>query len=301
MDPALEFRIEHFEDYLTFDRGLSKRTVEAYRRDVERLVDFLAGRGILCPAEISHLDLREYVFHLKDRGLAASSIRRAISSSRTYFSFLLEEMLVDSDPTERLESPRGWRRLPAVLTRDEIARIVEAPSAESTMYWRDRAILELLYATGIRVSELTTASVSDLDMDEALLRVTGKGSRQRLVPVGRTALEAIRRYFRDVRPGLERRGAADGGLFLNQRGRPLSRVSVWSLVKRATERAGVQRAVSPHTFRHTFATHLLEGGADLAAVQELLGHADISTTQIYTHVDREYLRDMHKRFHPRSE
>jgi integrase/recombinase XerD len=185
------------------------------------------------------------------------------------------------------------------LTRDEVARLVESPSPDHPHYWRDRAVLETLYATGVRVSELVTARVSSLDLDEGLLQVLGKGSRERIVPVGRTAAEVVRRYLRDVRPALE--GPASGGaLFLNHRGRPLTRAAVWTLVKRGAERGGVAKSVSPHTLRHTFATHLLEGGADLAAVQELLGHADISTTQIYTHVDREYLQEVHRKYHPRA-
>ena len=299
MSGAAEFRTEHFQDYLTFDRGLSERTVQAYGRDVRRLVSFLRDRGASAPSQVSHVDLREYVYHLRDAGLAPSSIRRSISSTRTYFAFLLDEGVLDSDPTERIEAPRSWQRLPIFLTREEVVRMIESPSLDHPTYWRDRAILEVLYATGIRVSELVTAKVSSLDPDEGLLQVFGKGSRERIVPVGRTASRVVSRYLREIRPGLDR-GAGEGVLFLNRVGRPLTRMAVWSLVKRAAERSGILKKVSPHTFRHTFATHLLEGGADLVAVQELLGHADISTTQIYTHVDREYLHQVHRRFHPRA-
>ncbi len=299
MQESAEFRTEHFQDYLRFDRGLSEQTVSAYSRDVGRLVQFVRGRGAERPHEVSHTDLREYVFHLNDVGLAASSIRRSISAVRSYFAFLLEEGLLQSDPTERIESPKTWQRLPSFLSRDEVVRMVESPLPEHPMYWRDRAILELLYATGIRVSELATAKLSSLDFDEGLLQVFGKGSRERIVPVGSTASEVVKRYLRDVRPGLDR-GKAGGVLFLNRRGGPLSRMSVWNLVREASRRSGIDKKVSPHTLRHTFATHLLEGGADLVAVQEFLGHADVSTTQIYTHVDREYLRQVHRRFHPRA-
>ncbi len=299
MPESAEFRTEHFRDYLTFDRGLSERTVEAYGRDLRRLVAFLARKGLSSPPDVSHLDLREYIASLKESGLAASSIRRSISSTRTYFSFLLEEGLLDRDPTDRIEAPTGWQRLPTFLTREEVSRMVESPSPDHPSYWRDRAVLELLYATGIRVSELVTASVSNLDHDEGLLQVVGKGSRERLVPVGRTASEVIRRYLHEVRPVLDK-GRGAGKLFLSRRGRPLTRMTIWDLVRGAAERAGITKKVSPHTLRHTFATHLLEGGADLVAVQELLGHSDISTTQIYTHVDREYLHEVHRRFHPRA-
>jgi len=293
------FRLEHFSDYLSFERGLAARTVQAYLGDLGRLLEFVASRGIQNPEEVDHQVLRDYLYHLKDSGLAPTSIRRALSSMRTYFTFLLEEGVLEDDPTERLESPRSWRKLPTVLTPEEAEALLEAPSMGRGAYWRDRAILELLYATGVRVSELVALRVPDLDLDEGLVIVMGKGSRERIVPVGRAAIEAVLRYLQHLRPELDR-GRAEGALFLNQRGGPLSRMSVWTIVKEAAELAGIQKSVSPHTLRHTFATHLLEGGADLVAVQELLGHVDIATTQIYTHIDREYLRDVHRRFHPRG-
>jgi integrase/recombinase XerD len=295
----LSFRLEQFADYLTFERGLSERTIRAYDRDLRRLLAFLESEGIQRPADVTHGHLRAYVFHLKDRGLAASSIRRAQSSLRTFFAFLLDEGVLEDDPSDRLESPRVWRRLPDVLSTEEVVRLVEAPDPEHRMYWRDRAILEFLYATGVRVSELTDLLLTSLHLEEALCLVYGKGSKERLVPVGGPARRALGRYLGDLRPRLDR-GEGEGRVFLNHRGRPLSRMAVYSLVRDHAERAGIDRKVSPHTLRHTFATHLLEGGADLAAVQELLGHADISTTQIYTHVDREYLQDVHRRYHPRG-
>jgi integrase/recombinase XerD len=293
------FRFEQFQDYLAFERGLSDRTVAAYARDLGRWAGFLEAHGIGGPEEVSPEDLRAWVFSLKESGLAATSIRRAQSAVRTYYSFLLAEGAVEEDPTERLESPRIGRRLPRVLSRDEVGRFVEAPDPDSALYWRNRAILELLYASGLRVSELADLGLASVDLDEGFITVFGKGSKERLVPVGAPALRALVRYLRDVRPGLDR-GKGSGRVFLNARGGPLSRMAVWKLVKESARRAGIKTKVSPHTLRHTFATHLLEGGADLAAVQELLGHADISTTQIYTHVDRQYLKDMHRRHHPRG-
>jgi len=293
------FRTEHFIDYLIFERGLADHTVRAYVGDVDKLVAFAGDRGIRHPGGLTHREIREFVFHLKDRGLAPSSIRRAISSVRAYFSFLLEEGAVDSDPTERLDPPRALRRLPTVLSRDEVVAILEAPRQDDAMYWRDRAILEILYATGIRVSELLGLRTSDLDLAEGMVRVKGKGSRERLVPFGTAAAQAAGIYLREVRPGLDK-GGSGGALFLNRRGKGLSRMAIWNLVQDAVGRTGLEKRVSPHTLRHSFATHLLEGGADLAAVQELLGHADISTTQIYTHLDRDYLQDVHRRFHPRA-
>ena len=296
-DPA--FRLEQFADFLVFERGLSGRTVAAYVRDLRGLAEFLSDREIWGPEVARHVDLREYVFHLKDRGLAASSIRRVQSSLRTYWAFLLGDGVVEVDPTERLESPRVGRLLPVVLSRDDVGRLLESPDPDHPLHWRDRAVLELLYATGMRVSELAELALTALDREEDVCLVFGKGSKERLVPMGRPAARALARYLRDVRPGLER-GRGQGRVFLNARGGPLSRQAVWRMVREACRRAGIEQAVSPHTLRHTFATHLLEGGADLAAVQELLGHADIATTQIYTHLDRQHLKDVHRRYHPRG-
>ena len=296
------FRFEQFQDYLTFERGLSDRTVEAYGRDLARWAGFMEARGVAEPGAVTTTALRDWVFALKDSGLAPASIRRAQSAVRTYFAFLLAEGAVTLDPTERLEAPRLGRRLPDFLSHAEVGRLLEAPDESDPLHWRDRAILELLYASGVRVSELCGLDLGAVDHDEGFLVVFGKGAKERLVPVGAPALRAVQRYLRDVRPGLERRGKAKGRgkVFLNARGTPISRVAVWGIVKEAARRAGIRRKVSPHTLRHTFATHLLEGGADLAAVQELLGHVDIATTQIYTHVDRAYLREVHRRFHPRG-
>ena len=295
------FRFEQFQDYLTFERGLSDRTLTAYARDLTRWARFLDERGARSPDAVTPAHLRDWVFSLKEAQLAPTSIRRAQSAVRTYFAFLLAEGSVTADPTERLESPKLGRRLPEFLTRDEVSALLDAPDPDAPLCWRDRAILELLYATGMRVSELAELPLSSLDLDEGFLTVFGKGGKERLVPVGEPALRALGRYLREVRPTLDRaQGKGKGRVFLNARGSPLSRVAVWALVKESARRAGITRKVSPHTLRHTFATHLLEGGADLAAVQELLGHADIATTQIYTHVDREYLRDVHRRYHPRG-
>jgi integrase/recombinase XerD len=293
------FRLEQFHDHLTYERGLSPRTVSAYERDLARWLGFTVGLGVQEPGRVTPAQLREWVFSLKDAGLAATSIRRAQSALRTYYGFLLAEGAVGVDPTDRLESPRTTRKLPDFLSLEETTRLLEAPDESKALHWRDRAILELLYATGVRVSELVELPLSALDLDEGLATIFGKGSKERLVPVGKPALRALGRYLRNVRPSLDR-GGGRGLVFLNGHGRPLRREAVWTIVKEAARRAGITKKVSPHTLRHTFATHLVEGGADLAAVQELLGHADISTTQIYTHLDRDYLREVHRRFHPRG-
>ena len=251
------------------------------------------------PTDVTSRTLREFVYHLKDLGLSPSSIRRNISAVRTYFRFLLADGVVVRDPSERLETPQRWRTLPDVLTVQEIERLLAAPTLDDPLVFRDRAMLELAYGAGLRVSEWITLGVRDALLEDKLVRVFGKGSKERLVPIGRTAIGAVATYLRELRPRLEK-GSGKGILFLNARGEPLSRMGAWKILRRYVERAGITKDVSPHTLRHSFATHLLEGGADLRAVQEMLGHADISTTQIYTHVDREYLRQVHRQFHPRG-
>jgi integrase/recombinase XerD len=296
---APPFRLDQFADYLTLERGASANTVAAYRRDLAHLVDFLAEHGVGAPEGATTAMLRDFIFRLKDLGLAATSIRRHISATRTYYRFLAGEGHVVRNPTERLASPKKWRTLPAVLSIAEVERLLAAPHADDPLAWRDRALLEFAYATGARVSELVGIGVRDVLFDEGLARLFGKGSKERLVPVGRRALGAVALYAREIRPKLEK-GRGQGHLFLNARGAPLSRVGAWGIIRRCARAAGLTKRVTPHTLRHTFATHLLEGGADLRAVQEMLGHADLSTTQLYTQVDREYLRTVHRQFHPRA-
>ena len=299
LESPVAYCMERYLDYLNFERGLSPRTLEAYQRDVGQFVDFAVRRGRDSPDSVDSGDVREYVLHLSERGLASTSVRRAQSSLRTYFGFLIEEGLLEEDPTEGLRSPKVGRTLPTVLSPAEMETLLEAPRLDSPAYWRDRTILEVLYATGIRVSELIALRITDLELDTRVCTVFGKGAKERMVPLGRPACLALERYLREVRPGLDR-GRGQGRVFLSHRGRPLPRTTVWTLVRSAALAAGIRATVSPHTLRHTFATHLLEGGADLVAVQELLGHADVTTTQIYTHVDRRYLRDVHQKYHPRS-
>lgn len=299
MMSASMFYLEEFRDYLQFERGVSPRTLEAYGRDLKRLVDYAGRLGIGDVGRLSPSQLREFVYDLKDQGLQATSIRRTLSAIRTYFGFLIAEGHVTADPTEQVEMPKVWRRLPGVLSRDDVEKIMEAPEIGDRLYWRDKALLEFAYASGVRVSELAGLKVRDVDLQEGVASVFGKGAKERMVPIGRSAQRALDIYLRETRPGLARRDG-QGTVFLNAQGRPLSRMGIWKILRKHVKRAGVKKRVTPHTLRHCFATHLLEGGADLAAVQEMLGHADISTTQIYTHVDREYLRDVHKRFHPRG-
>jgi integrase/recombinase XerD len=293
------FLLEPFNDFLLLEQGASPRTHEAYSRDLARFVGYSVGRGAASPPDVTSRLLREYLYHLKDLGLAPASIRRNVSSLRTYFKFLIGEGYIARDPSERLESPKRWRSLPEVLTVAEIDRLLAAPLLDDPLVFRDRAMLEIAYGAGLRVSEWISIGLRDLMFDDGLVRVFGKGSKERLVPIGRRAIGALATYVRELRPRLEQ-GEGKGVLFLNARGEPLTRMGAWKILRKYVERAAIEKHVSPHTLRHSFATHLLEGGADLRAVQEMLGHADISTTQIYTHVDREYLRSVHRQFHPRA-
>ena len=293
------FLLERFDDFLALEHGSALRTREAYRRDVERLAAWSAAKGVEKPAGLTPAMLRDFVYHLKDLGLAPSSIRRTVAGLRTWFGFLVGESEIDGDPSDRLELPKRWRTLPEVMTQDEVATLLAAPAQDDSMYYRDKAMLELAYGAGLRVSEWIGIGVRDVLLDERLVRVLGKGGKERLVPFGRSAASSVAIYLRELRPRLER-GGGKGALFLNARGEPLSRMGAWTILRKHVKKAGIERAITPHTLRHSFATHLLEGGADLRAVQEMLGHADVSTTQIYTHVDREYLRTVHKRYHPRG-
>lgn len=296
---TVAYQVDGFLDCLSLEHGSSPLTIEAYERDVSRFATYAVVHGAPAPAAVAAPLLRQYIYHLKDLGLAPASIRRSISALRTYFKFLLGEGIVARDPSERLESPRGWRTLPDVLTVAEINQILKSIDLDQPLAFRDRAMVELAYGAGLRVSEWITLAVKDILWDDGLVRVFGKGSKERLVPIGRSAVGAAAVYLRELRPKLER-GKGEGILLLNARGEPLTRMGAWKVLRKYVDKAGITKHVTPHTLRHSFATHLLEGGADLRAVQEMLGHADISTTQIYTHVDREYLRTVHKQFHPRG-
>ncbi|HYU54437.1 MAG TPA: site-specific tyrosine recombinase XerD [Gemmatimonadaceae bacterium] len=296
---ARAFYVERFDDFIALEQGASLQTSHAYKLDITRFITYASVKGASSPTGVGARMLREYVYHLKDLGLSAASIRRNVSAVRTYFKFLLGEGHVVRDPSERLETPKRWRTLPEVLGVEEVEKLLSAPSLDEPLAFRDRAMLELAYGAGLRVSEWISLNVRDVMLQDHLVRVFGKGAKERLVPIGRRAIGAIAIYLRELRPSLEK-GEGKGVLFLNARGQPLSRMGAWKILRKYVKQAGITKPVSPHTLRHSFATHLLEGGADLRAVQEMLGHVDISTTQIYTHVDREYLRTVHKQFHPRS-
>jgi integrase/recombinase XerD len=317
------FMIDLFGEHLRFERNLSDRTVSSYLHDCRGFADFARQRGVSDPSAVGYGLLRDWMARLAELGLAPSSASRARSSLRTWFGFLTMEGHIGEDPTERLEAPGRARSLPSVLgvrqvvcVLDEACRHAELSSGSTGLSprqkaaaFRDLGMLELLYGSGLRISELTGLAVREVDLEEGLAIVRGKGDKTRIVPVGGGASRAVRRYLEEWREWLERPKVSQGVLFLNQRGTPISRTGAWKIVKHAVERARPVAAasgcpiltkVTPHTFRHSFATHLLDGGADLVAVQEMLGHADISTTQIYTHVDRSFLQAEHKRFHPRA-
>jgi integrase/recombinase XerD len=283
---------------LQAERGAARNTLAAYRRDLTDFTQFLADqRRSLRGAGPD--DIVEYLGHLRRRGLRASSVARRVSSLRGLYKHLVREGALRRDPTEHLDAPRPTRALPRTLSRDTAAALVEAPDVAQPRGVRDRTILELLYATGMRASECLGLSLDDVNLTAGYVVCTGKGRKQRLVPVGGEAAQWVRRYLRDVRPLYTRRRDS-GRLFVNPRGGRLSRQSLWTIVRQAAIRAGLRHRVSPHVLRHSFASHLLEGGADLRSIQAMLGHADISTTQIYTHLPSAALLHMYRRFHPRA-
>ncbi len=293
------FHLGPYLDYLRIERRLSQTTVSSYRSDLIGLFRHLRQRGVRDPSRVDQGILFDYLFELKNSDrLSESSISRKVSSLRSYFRYLTWEEYLDKDPTEYIDSPRTWRKLPSVLNRWEVEKLMEAPGGEANSL-RDRAMLEFMYATGVRVSELTNVAVNDINTRDGYVRVMGKGKKERIIPLGRIAGKWIKKYVNKERPRYVKGKGVDK-LFLNNRGGSLSRVGVWKILNRYLEMAGIDRKASPHTLRHSFATHLLEGGADLRAVQEMLGHSDISTTQIYTHVSREYLREVHRTYHPRG-
>jgi integrase/recombinase XerD len=283
---------------LQSERGASRNTLAAYRRDLDDFLRFLHTRRLTL-TRVTAEHVVSWLEGLRARGLAPSSVARRLSALRGFYRHLVREGELPRDPTEHLDSPRATRPLPRALSIDATRTLVEAPDTRRPAGVRDRAVLELLYATGMRASECLGLGLEDLNLVAGYVICTGKGGKQRLVPVGAEALEWVRRYLRDVRPRDTRR-RDPGRVFVNPRGGPLSRQSLWTIVRRAATAAGLKRRVSPHVLRHCFASHLLEGGADLRSVQAMLGHADIATTQIYTHLPTAAIHRMYRDFHPRA-
>lgn len=292
--------LDEYLAILRLEKNLSVNTIESYKNDITNLIQFLQNYNIDDPQQIKYNHLALFFEFLKEAGLASSSASRYHSSLKGFFSYLFQNQYITENPVEKIPSPKLSKKLPQVLSINEIESILAQPDVKSKLGLRDKALLEMFYACGIRVSELINIKISGLYFKEEIIRVFGKGSKERLVPIGSSAIMWVTEYLKLSRPLLEKRNKSENYLFLNTRGTKLSRMGIWKIVDRYVKEAKIDKEVHPHTFRHSFATHLLEGGADLRAVQEMLGHADISTTQIYTHIDRDYIKQVHRDFHPRG-
>lgn len=286
-----------FLDYLSVEKGLSKNTLEAYGQDLETYLGFLSQSKLGDWSKVKRDHVMEFMIGERKRGCEAATIARRVVAIKLFHRFLVRERLIEEDITSVIESPKLWKKLPHFLTSAEMEAILQAPDLETDHGIRDKALLECLYATGMRVSEVSGISLSDVNLESAYVRCKGKGSKERIVPIGQKAIEACRIYLKKVRAHYK---TASDRFFLGRLGGPLSRIAIWELIKKNAKLAGIEKNITPHTFRHSFATHLLERGADLRIVQELLGHADIATTQIYTHVSRDRLKGVHAKFHPRG-
>ncbi|MDZ7331124.1 MAG: site-specific tyrosine recombinase XerD [candidate division KSB1 bacterium] len=295
----MDQQLDDFITFLTVERNLAANTISAYASDLVKYIDFLSRRGIERLNDVKPADVVAYITQLHNGDLSTFTIARNLSALRMFHRFLVTENLTDSDPTDSMSSPRLAKRLPQVLDQAEVARLIEQADTSTVLGLRDRALLEFAYATGVRVSELISVKLHDLMLDDQLVQVVGKGSRVRLIPIGEQAIAAVMHYLQGSRPMLLK-NENESTLFLNQRGKGLTRMGFWKILRKYVLQAGITRPVSPHTLRHSFATHLIEGGADLRAVQEMLGHVNIATTQIYMHLDREYLKEVHRTFHPRE-
>jgi len=298
LDFPLGKNVKDFLNYLTVEAGLSENTILAYGRDLKAFLQYCQSQKVGRLGQIRPAIVHKYLRILDQTNKAEGSIKRALVAIRMFLRFARMMGLVEDDFTAMLESPKLWQRLPVICSKKQVISIINAPLPDEPYYFRDKAMLELLYATGVRASELAGLKVSDLNLDIGYLRCLGKGSRERIIPVGQAAIAATVDYLQTLRPRLAKPCSGDF-LLLSRTGRPMSRIEIWRLIKKYAARAGMPRNLTVHTLRHCFATHLLAGGADLRSVQEMLGHVDIATTQIYTHVDQERLRRIHKQFHPR--
>ena len=292
--------IQEFSDYLRIEKRNSPHTVSAYRRDLSRFSAEFAGQKV---DSVTTANIRDFLISLREQGLSPASVARSLSSIKSFFKYLCQDKQFQDNPAEILETPKRWRKLPDVLSSEDVDNLLKSPDLESVLGLRDKAMLEILYASGLRVSELINLQVSQLDMQVGYLRTLGKGSKERIVPIGAMAKRAVENYILNSRPALVS-SRKDGGkpeeLFLTRRGRGMTRQGFWKLLKGYVTQANIRASVSPHTLRHAFATHLLERGADLRSVQQMLGHSDISTTQIYTHILGKRMLEIHQQFHPRS-
>jgi len=291
--------LERYLNYLLIERGVAQNTLEAYGRDLQRFLAFITQKGLSHFKDATPEIIVEYLVLIKNEGLSANSMNRALAALRGFYKYLLMEKLIEQTPLANIELAKVWMRLPDTLSKEEMKVILAQPGDKTPAALRDTAMLELLYATGIRVSELINLTMNSINWQVGFLTVMGKGSKERIVPIGKTAYDCVRFYVDKARPQLMQKKSTEV-LFLNRFGGKFSRQGFWKMVIRYSSKAGLMKKVHPHTFRHSFASHLLEGGADLRTVQVMLGHADISTTQIYTHITRDRLREIHQKYHPRG-
>ena len=291
--------VDEYLNFLAVEKGVSLNTLEAYSRDLNRFIDFVEKRGIQKIGKITSDDIVALLGYLKSGGLVSNSVNRTLAAIRGFYKYLLIEKIIDENPVSNIDLAKVWMRLPDTLSKEEVNILLEKPDLKTLLGVRDAAMLELMYATGIRVSELVSLTMNNVNWQMGYLIVLGKGSKERIVPIGRTAFECLNTYLEKARPKLLREDTTNI-IFLNRSGKGLTRQGFWKIVRKYAMKAGLMKKVHPHTFRHSFATHLLEGGADLRSVQVMLGHSDISTTQIYTHITRERLKDIHKKYHPRG-
>ncbi len=296
----MDIFLKEYLAHLKLEKNLSVNTVTSYKNDITAFITFLKSNKIDDPSNITSDHISSFFKVLKNLGLAGSSSARYFSSLKGFFLYLLKNKYILKNPIEKISAPKISKKLPGVLDINEVEKILSLPDVKDKLGLRDKAILELFYACGTRVSELLNLKVNDLFLTDEIIRVFGKGSKERLIPIGSSAIKWINEYLKKSRPLLMKKMKSENYLFLNSRSSKLSRMGIWKIIDRYVKEAGITKDVHPHTFRHSFATHLLEGGADLRAVQEMLGHADISTTQIYTHIDRDYIKQVHKQFHPRG-
>ncbi|HHY37879.1 MAG TPA: site-specific tyrosine recombinase XerD [Clostridia bacterium] len=292
--------ISNFIDYLGKQKGLAENTLDSYGRDLKQYKTFLENGGKTSIEDAGPATIVAYLLHLQKQGRAPATIARRLAALKAFYQYLVRENFLQNDPTSNLESPKLEKRLPKVLTVREVDMLLKQPKPTTPTGLRDRAMLELLYATGIRVSELISLNVSDLNLEMGFLKCRGKGARERIVPVGSMALKSVRQYLQEGRPRILGSNTQEPSLFLNHHGRRLTRQGFWKIVRKYAQEAKIRKHITPHTLRHSFATHLLENGADLRSVQEMLGHADISTTQIYTQVTKGRLKEIYARTHPRA-
>ncbi len=295
----MEKTIREFIYYLNVERGLSENTLNSYSRDLKNFLDFIQDQNVSKWNDVKRTHIMKYLIHMRNSGKAASTITRNIASVRSFFQFLIQEGMISENPSTDLETPKQEKKLPEILTPDEVDKLLSKPNTTDFRGKRDKAMLELLYASGMRVSELINLNVEHIDTQNGYILCRGKGEKERIVPLGKLAISSVTDYLTKSRPQM-RKDLSEPSLFLNHHGRRLSRQGFWKILKKYAEKIGIKNKITPHTLRHSFATHLLENGADLRAVQEMLGHSDISTTQIYTQLTKQRLKDVYSKSHPRA-